>query len=159
MAGDDIQPGPHNPGDHVGFVPPTVTLIVDAVEKITSTKPSKLARTRSDRGDLRRHLYSANVLAACRVAEANPGKTIVTIIALGERHCPPRCSPTCRTEQSDSSQLKYRSPRRHGVGFFVDHGVRPQHQQQQLFHRPRDIRTLFNQARCLRRVRLEVVER
>lgn len=90
MAGDDIQPGPHKiQGIGAGFVPTNCNLdVVDAVEKITSDEAFKASRElAATEGIFGGISTGANVLAACRVAEANPGKTIVTIgCSFGERY-------------------------------------------------------------------------
>jgi cysteine synthase A len=89
-AGEDVQPGPHKiQGIGAGFVPKNCDLgIVDSVEKITSDEAFKagreLAATEGIFGGIS---TGANVLAACRIAEANPGKTVVTIgCSFGERY-------------------------------------------------------------------------
>ena len=90
MAGETVQPGPHKiQGIGAGFVPKNCNLdIVDSVEKITSDEAfataRKLAATEGIFGGIS---TGANVLAACRIAEANPGKTIVCIgCSFGERY-------------------------------------------------------------------------
>jgi cysteine synthase A len=90
MAGDDVQPGPHKiQGIGAGFVPKNCNLdVVDSVQKIASEEAfeagRKLAATEGIFGGIS---TGSNVLAACRVAEANPGKTIVTIgCSFGERY-------------------------------------------------------------------------
>nr|MBX2852490.1 pyridoxal-phosphate dependent enzyme [Phycisphaeraceae bacterium] len=90
QAGEDVQPGPHKiQGIGAGFVPKNCNLdIVDTVEKITSDEAFKAARElAATEGIFGGISTGANVLAACRVAEANPGKTIVTIgCSFGERY-------------------------------------------------------------------------
>lgn len=89
-AGEAVQPGPHKiQGIGAGFVPKNCNLdIVDSVQKISSDEAfataRKLAATEGIFGGIS---TGANVLAACRIAEANPGKTIVTIgCSFGERY-------------------------------------------------------------------------
>lgn len=89
-AGETVQPGPHKiQGIGAGFVPKNCDLdIVDSVQKITSDEAFKagreLAATEGIFGGIS---TGANVLAACRIAEANPGKTIVCIgCSFGERY-------------------------------------------------------------------------
>ncbi|MEM9346047.1 MAG: cysteine synthase A [Planctomycetota bacterium] len=90
MAGDEVQPGPHKiQGIGAGFVPKNCDLdIVDSVEKITSEEAFKAGRDlASSEGIFGGISTGANVLAACRVAEANPGSTIVCIgCSFGERY-------------------------------------------------------------------------
>lgn len=90
MNGEAVQPGPHKiQGIGAGFVPKNCNLdIVDEVQRITSEEAfeagRKLAATEGIFGGIS---TGSNVLAACRVAEANPGKTIVTIgCSFGERY-------------------------------------------------------------------------
>ncbi len=90
MSGETVQPGPHKiQGIGAGFVPKNCNLdVVDSVQKITSDEAFKagreLAATEGIFGGIS---TGANVLAACRIAEANPGKTIVTIgCSFGERY-------------------------------------------------------------------------
>ena len=89
-AGEEVQPGPHKiQGIGAGFVPTNCNLdIVDSVEKITSDEAFKASRElAATEGIFGGISTGANVLAACRVAEANPGKTIVTIgCSFGERY-------------------------------------------------------------------------
>ena len=89
-SGEDVQPGPHKiQGIGAGFVPKNCDLdIVDSVQTITSDEAyqtvRKLAATEGIFGGIS---TGANVLAACRIAEANPGKIIVTIgCSFGERY-------------------------------------------------------------------------
>lgn len=88
--GDTVQPGPHKiQGIGAGFVPTNCNLdIVDNVEKITSDEAFKASRElAATEGIFGGISTGANVLAACRVAEANPGKTVVTIgCSFGERY-------------------------------------------------------------------------
>ncbi|MEM6259848.1 MAG: cysteine synthase A [Planctomycetota bacterium] len=90
MAGDDVQPGPHKiQGIGAGFVPKNCDLnIVDSVEKITSEEAFKAGRDlAASEGIFGGISTGANVLAACRVAEANPDSTIVCIgCSFGERY-------------------------------------------------------------------------
>jgi len=88
--GEPLQPGPHKiQGIGAGFVPKNCDLhIVDGVQRITSDEAfataRKLAATEGIFGGIS---TGANVLAACRIAEANPGKTVVTIgCSFGERY-------------------------------------------------------------------------
>jgi len=88
--GEPVQPGPHKiQGIGAGWVPTNCNLdIVDDVQRITSDEAfatsRKLAATEGIFGGIS---TGANVLAACRIAEANPGKTIVTIgCSFGERY-------------------------------------------------------------------------
>ncbi|MFN3166874.1 MAG: cysteine synthase A [Phycisphaeraceae bacterium] len=88
--GQPVQPGPHKiQGIGAGFVPANCDLdVVDAVQQINSDEAfaasRKLAATEGIFGGIS---TGANVLAACRIAEANPGKTIVTIgCSFGERY-------------------------------------------------------------------------
>jgi cysteine synthase A len=89
-AGEDVQPGPHKiQGIGAGFVPSNCNLdIVDTVQKITSDEAFATARKlMATEGIFGGISTGANVLAACRVAEANPGKTVVTIgCSFGERY-------------------------------------------------------------------------
>lgn len=89
-AGEDVQPGPHKiQGIGAGFVPTNCNLdIVDSVQKITSDEAFETARKlMSTEGIFGGISTGANVLAACRVAEANPGSTVVTIgCSFGERY-------------------------------------------------------------------------
>lgn len=89
-AGDPVQPGPHKiQGIGAGWVPVNCDLdIVDDVQCINSDEAfqaaRKLAVTEGIFGGIS---TGANVLAAYRIAEANPGKTIVTIgCSFGERY-------------------------------------------------------------------------
>ena len=89
-AGEEVQPGPHKiQGIGAGFVPKNCDLgIVDDVEKVTSDEAFKAGRElASTEGIFGGISTGANVLAACRVAEANPGSTIVCIgCSFGERY-------------------------------------------------------------------------
>lgn len=89
-AGDEVQPGPHKiQGIGAGFVPANCNLdIVDEVQRITSDEAFESARKlAASEGIFGGISTGANVLAACRIAEANPGKTIVTIgCSFGERY-------------------------------------------------------------------------
>lgn len=89
-AGEDVQPGPHKiQGIGAGFVPKNCNLdIVDSVQRITSDEAFKASRElAATEGIFGGISTGANVLAACRLAEANPGKTIVTIgCSFGERY-------------------------------------------------------------------------
>jgi len=89
-SGEAVQPGPHKiQGIGAGFVPRNCDLdVVDDVQRITSEEAfeaaRKLMRTEGIFGGIS---TGSNVLAACRLAEANPGKTIVTIgCSFGERY-------------------------------------------------------------------------
>lgn len=90
MAGETVQPGPHKiQGIGAGFVPKNCNLdVVDSVQKITSDEAFKAGRElMASEGIFGGISTGSNVLAACRVAEANPGKTIVTIgCSFGERY-------------------------------------------------------------------------
>ncbi len=88
--GEPVQPGPHKiQGVGAGFVPKNCNLdIVDDVQRITSEEAFETARKlAASEGIFGGISTGANVLAASRVAEANPGKTIVTIgCSFGERY-------------------------------------------------------------------------
>ena len=88
--GEAVQPGPHKiQGIGAGFVPKNCNLdIVDSVQKITSDEAFETARKlMATEGIFGGISTGANVLAACRIAEANPGKTVVTIgCSFGERY-------------------------------------------------------------------------
>ncbi len=88
--GEPVQPGPHKiQGIGAGFVPKNCDMkIVDSVERITSDEAFATARKlMATEGILGGISTGANVLAACRIAEKNPGKTIVTIgCSFGERY-------------------------------------------------------------------------
>ncbi|MBX2851152.1 MAG: cysteine synthase A, partial [Phycisphaeraceae bacterium] len=88
--GEPVQPGPHKiQGVGAGFVPANCNLdTVDDVQRITSEEAFETARKlMQTEGIFGGISTGANVLAACRVAEANPGKTIVTIgCSFGERY-------------------------------------------------------------------------
>ena len=84
------EPGPHKiQGIGAGFVPKNLNLdMVDGTELIASEEAfewgKKLAKTTGILGGIS---TGANVLAATRVADKNPGKTIVTIgCSFGERY-------------------------------------------------------------------------
>lgn len=84
------EPGPHKiQGIGAGFVPKNLDLdIVDKVEMVSSEEAfdwsRKVMRTNGILGGIS---TGANVRAAARVAEANPGKMIVTIgCSFGERY-------------------------------------------------------------------------
>ena len=84
------EPGPHKiQGIGAGFVPKNLNMdMVDGTELIASEEAfewgKKLAKTTGILGGIS---TGANVLAATRVAEKNPGKTIVTIgCSFGERY-------------------------------------------------------------------------
>ena len=84
------EPGPHKiQGIGAGFVPKNLNLdMVDGTELVASEEAfewgKKLAKTTGILGGIS---TGANVLAATRVAEKNPGKTIVTIgCSFGERY-------------------------------------------------------------------------
>ena len=90
INGQPIQPGPHKiQGVGAGFVPKNCNLdIVDDVQRITSDEAFATARKlMATEGIFGGISTGANVLAACRIAEANPGKTVVTIgCSFGERY-------------------------------------------------------------------------
>jgi len=89
-AGDDVKPGPHKiQGIGAGFVPRNCDLdIVDSVVQVTSDEAFAMSREVSSKEALFGGISTgANVQAAIRVAEQNPGKTIVTIgCSFGERY-------------------------------------------------------------------------
>eukprot|EP00752_Nemacystus_decipiens_P013515 g11973.t1 len=89
-AGEDVQPGPHKiQGIGAGFVPKNCNLdVVDDVQKVTSDEAFETARKlMATEGIFGGISTGANVLAACRVADANPGSTVVCIgCSFGERY-------------------------------------------------------------------------
>ena len=88
ISGGD--PGPHKiQGIGAGFVPKNLDVpILDGVETVTNDEAfewgKKLAKEEGLLGGIS---TGANARVACRLAEANPGKTIVTIgCSFGERY-------------------------------------------------------------------------
>jgi len=88
--GQPVQPGPHKiQGIGAGFVPANCDLdVVDDVQQINSDEAFKTARKlAATEGIFGGISTGSNVLAACRIAEANPGTTVVTIgCSFGERY-------------------------------------------------------------------------
>ncbi len=90
MDGQELHPGPHKiQGIGAGFIPRNLDMgVVDGTEQVTSDDAFAWARrVAKEEGLLGGISTGANICAACRVAEANPGKTIVTIgCSFGERY-------------------------------------------------------------------------
>ena len=88
ISGGD--PGPHKiQGIGAGFIPNNLdTDLLDGVEKVTNDEAFAWARRAAEEeGILGGISTGANIAAACRVAEANPGATVVTIgCSFGERY-------------------------------------------------------------------------
>ncbi|MEM8782181.1 MAG: cysteine synthase A [Planctomycetota bacterium] len=84
------EPGPHKiQGIGAGFVPKNLDLdVVDGVEKISNDEAFEMSRKLAkEEGILGGISTGANVCAALRIAESNPGKTVVTIgCSFGERY-------------------------------------------------------------------------
>jgi len=89
-SGDEVKPGPHKiQGIGAGFVPRNCDLdIVDDVQRVTSDEAFAMARKVSGLDAVFGGISTgANVQAAIRVAEKNPGAVIVTIgCSFGERY-------------------------------------------------------------------------
>jgi len=89
-SGAEVQPGPHKiQGIGAGFVPKNLSLdVVDGTEQISSEEAFEMGqRLAKEEGFFGGISTGANVLAAIRTAEKNPGKTIVTIgCSFGERY-------------------------------------------------------------------------
>ena len=83
-------PGPHKiQGIGAGFIPKNLnTDLVDQIETITSDEAFAWGkRLAKEEGILGGISSGANAAVACRIAEANPGKTVVTIgCSFGERY-------------------------------------------------------------------------
>jgi len=90
MENDEVKPGPHKiQGIGAGFVPRNCDLdIVDAVERVTSEEAFAMSRQVSSTDAVFGGISTgANVQAAIRIAQANPGATVVTIgCSFGERY-------------------------------------------------------------------------
>jgi cysteine synthase A len=90
MNGEQVKPGPHKiQGIGAGFVPRNLDVsLVNAVEKVSNDDAFEMARKiAKHEGILGGISTGANVTAAIRVAEKNPGATIVTIgCSFGERY-------------------------------------------------------------------------
>ncbi|MAE66549.1 MAG: cysteine synthase A [Phycisphaeraceae bacterium] len=90
LAGEPVRPGPHKiQGIGAGFVPTNLDLeIVDAVETVTNDQAMTMARRLAREEGLCCGISSgANVVAAARVAAAEPNRTIVVILcSFGERY-------------------------------------------------------------------------
>jgi cysteine synthase A len=88
ISGGD--PGPHKiQGIGAGFVPKNLDVqLVDGVETVTNDEAFAWGkRLAKEEGILGGISTGANACVACRLAEANPGKTIVTIgCSFGERY-------------------------------------------------------------------------
>jgi cysteine synthase A len=88
ISGGD--PGPHKiQGIGAGFVPKNLDVpLLDGVETVTNDEAFAWGkRLASEEGILGGISSGANACVACRLAEANPGKTIVTIgCSFGERY-------------------------------------------------------------------------
>ena len=84
------QPGPHKiQGIGAGFVPKNLDVkLIDGVEKVSNEEAFAWGkRLAKEEGILGGISSGANARVACRVAEANPGKTLVTIgCSFGERY-------------------------------------------------------------------------
>ncbi|MDX1682821.1 MAG: cysteine synthase A, partial [Phycisphaeraceae bacterium] len=90
INGEEIQPGPHKvQGIGAGFVPKNLDLdVIDGTEKITNDEAFEMARrVAAEEGIFGGISTGGNIAAACRVAQQNPGKTIVTMAcSFGERY-------------------------------------------------------------------------
>ncbi len=86
----EVKPGPHKiQGIGAGFVPKNCDLnLVDQVEQVTSAESIEMARRLArEEGILCGISSGAALVAALRVAEKNPGKTLVVILPdSGERY-------------------------------------------------------------------------
>ncbi|MEM9882935.1 MAG: pyridoxal-phosphate dependent enzyme, partial [Planctomycetota bacterium] len=84
------EPGPHKiQGIGAGFVPKNLDVqLLDGVETISNDEAFAWGkRLAKEEGILGGISSGANAAVACRLAEANPGKTIVTIgCSFGERY-------------------------------------------------------------------------
>ncbi len=90
INGEPVKPGPHKiQGIGAGFVPRNCDLeIVDGVEQVDNDEAMAMARRLAVEEGLFGGISSgANVAAALRVAEKNPGKTVVVMLpSFGERY-------------------------------------------------------------------------
>jgi len=89
-AGEEVKPGPHKiQGIGAGFVPRNLDLdVIDGTEPVSNDEAFEWARKLAAREGIFGGISTGgNVAAACRVAERNPGKTIVTVAcSFGERY-------------------------------------------------------------------------
>ncbi len=90
LNGEPARPGPHKiQGIGAGFVPKNLDLtLVDRVERVSSLDAIAMAkRLAQEEGLLSGISCGAAMVAALRLADENPGKTIVTILPdSGERY-------------------------------------------------------------------------
>lgn len=89
-AGDEVKPGPHKiQGIGAGFIPDNLEVgLLNGTEAVTNEDAFKYGRMVAKMEGIFGGISTgANVCAAIRVAEKNPGKTIVTIgCSFGERY-------------------------------------------------------------------------
>ena len=90
LAGQELTPGPHKiQGIGAGFIPRNLdTSLLNGVEQVTNEDAFAFARRlAAEEGILGGISTGSNVCAALRIAEANPGSTVVTIgCSFGERY-------------------------------------------------------------------------
>ena len=90
IAGEEQTPGPHKiQGIGAGFVPRNLDVsLLSGVERVTNQQAFETARELAEtEGILGGISTGSNVFAARKVAEANPGSTVVTIgCSFGERY-------------------------------------------------------------------------